>query len=247
MRIDIERTSHQQSCIDDQRMLSAYAEQGHQQSGEQPRRGRESLQTRLGNRFPTKGTEAFLKCFTPGKHVRILDVGGHPWQWENTDCTSEITILNAHPLERLNDYRDKYQIVVGDVTDLRFNDDEFDLVFSNSVIEHLGTFARQQAFANEVRRVGRRLWIQTPARSSIIEPHLVSPVIHWLPRRLQKRLIRYGTVWGLLTKSIAQEIEDFLNEIRFLSFNEMKKLFPDCYIHRETFIGFTRSFIGIRN
>lgn len=40
----------------------------------------------------------------------------------------------------------------------------FDLVYSNSVIEHLGTWEKQQAFAAEARRVGRGYWIPTPGQ-----------------------------------------------------------------------------------
>lgn len=54
--------------------------------------------------------------------------------------------------------------VVGDGTRLAFEDQSFDLVYSNSVIEHLGTWEKQQAFAAEARRVGRGYWIPTPGQ-----------------------------------------------------------------------------------
>lgn len=201
----------------------------------------------IGRRFRARRAELFLKCFMPTRDTSILDVGGYPWQWEDIGCGSVVTILNPQVLASFVNFRSKYRIVVGDGTDLQYGPNQFDIVYSNSVIEHLGTLPRQQAFAREVRRVGRRLWIQTPARSFIIEPHLLTPVIHWLPRKLRKRLIRRGTIWGLMTNPTIKEVEDFLNEVRLLSFQEMTDLFPDCYIHRETFMGLTKSFIAIRN
>jgi hypothetical protein len=35
-------------------------------------------------------------------------------------------------------------------------------------------------------------------------------------------------------------------EVRLLSFSEMKRLFPDCEIHRERVFGFVKSLIAIR-
>ena len=103
---------------------------------------------------------------------------------------------------------------------------------SNSVIEHLSSFERQQAFASEARRVGRALWIQTPAKEFFIEPHLLAPFIHYFPVSFQRRLIRHFTIWGLVTKPSPAAIESFLQEVRLISFGEMQQLFPDCKIHR---------------
>jgi SAM-dependent methyltransferase len=74
---------------------------------------------------------------------------------------------------------------------LPFADDEFDLVYCSSVIEHVPP-ARRATFAAEVRRVGRGWFVQTPARSFPIEPHSLLPAAHWLPRRLRRRYWRLG-------------------------------------------------------
>jgi hypothetical protein len=55
------------------------------------------------------------------------------------------------------------------------SDQEYDIAFSNSVIEHVGDWERQAAFASEIRRVGKNLWIQTPAKECPIEPHYLAP------------------------------------------------------------------------
>jgi SAM-dependent methyltransferase len=74
---------------------------------------------------------------------------------------------------------------------LPFADDEFDLVYCSSVIEHVSPPLRA-AFASEVRRVGRGWFVQTPARSFPIEPHSLLPGAHWLPPRLRKPYWRLG-------------------------------------------------------
>ena len=78
---------------------------------------------------------------------------------------------------------------------LPFADDEFDLVYCSSVIEHVAP-ARRAAFAAELRRVGRGWFVQTPAFSFPIEPHSLLPGAHWLPRRLRKRYWRLGAAGG---------------------------------------------------
>lgn len=83
-------------------------------------------------------------------------------------------------------------LVCADATErLPFQDDEFDLAYSNSVIEHIPP-ERHKEFASEVRRVARGWWVQTPAMSFPIEPHSLLPGAHWLPRSLRRRYWRLG-------------------------------------------------------
>lgn len=177
----------------------------------------------------------------------ILDVGGYPQFWENPSQYGKITILNVHEITDLpNGLPGNLELVVGDGCNLEYPDRSFDIVFSNSVIEHLGTYENQQAFAAESRRVGGALWIQTPAREFFFEPHLIMPFVHFLPRALQARMLRYGTVWGLMTKPNPAEVIGFLDEVRLLRFGEMRALYPDCEILREKFMGMTKSYIAVR-
>jgi len=74
---------------------------------------------------------------------------------------------------------------------LPFADGEFDLVYCSSVIEHVPP-SRREAFAAEVRRVGRGWFVQTPAWSFPLEPHSLLPLAHWIPARLRKRYWRLG-------------------------------------------------------
>jgi SAM-dependent methyltransferase len=74
---------------------------------------------------------------------------------------------------------------------LPFADDEFDLVYCSSVIEHVPP-PRRAAFAAEVRRVGRGWFVQTPAYSFPLEPHSLLPFAHWLPVGLRRHYWRLG-------------------------------------------------------
>jgi SAM-dependent methyltransferase len=83
---------------------------------------------------------------------------------------------------------------------LPFADDEFDLVYCSSVIEHVAP-SRREAFAAELRRVGRGWFVQTPAFSFPVEPHALLPFAHWLPIGLRKRYWRLGAAgdWEEIT------------------------------------------------
>ncbi|HYM45899.1 MAG TPA: class I SAM-dependent methyltransferase [Solirubrobacteraceae bacterium] len=74
---------------------------------------------------------------------------------------------------------------------LPFAEDEFDLVYCSSVIEHVPP-PRRAAFAAEVRRVGRGWLVQTPAFSFPLEPHSLLPFAHWLPSRARRSYWRLG-------------------------------------------------------
>lgn len=204
------------------------------------------IYARVSPLFRRRRMRNFATRLCPTAATRILDVGGYPGNWKETTLESSITILNVGPLPSSPGSDRRIETVVGDGCQLQYGDESFDIVFSNSVIEHVGSFERQQAFAREVRRVGKALWIQTPARSFFIEPHLLTPFIHFLPRTTQRRLLRHFTVWGLLTKPTAQQVDDFMEQTRLLDKSELKQLFPDCDILEEHIAGLTKSFIALR-
>jgi hypothetical protein len=196
--------------------------------------------------FRRRRMRRFRQILGPRAGERLLDVGGTPSFWAGMDVAAEITLLNLRPPGIPPAPAPRLTWREGDGCALPFADASFDVVFSNSVIEHVGPWQRQQAFAREARRVGRRLWVQTPAREFFIEPHLIAPFIHWLPRRWQRRLIRHGTVRGWVERPDARAVDAFLDEVRLLTFGEMRTLFPDCTILRERFLGLTKSYIAVR-
>ncbi len=197
--------------------------------------------------FREKRMRIFRSRVCLGTGTSILDVGGWPYTWADLKESAEVTCLNmAKVPEGRTAAGVTIRAVVADGCALDYPDQSFDVGYSNSVIEHVGTFERQKAFAREIRRVGKAIWVQTPAQEFFMEPHLIAPFIHWLPRSWQRRLIRYFTVWGWLKKPTPAEVEGFLDEVRLITFAEMKELFPDCEILRERFLGMTKSYIAVR-
>jgi hypothetical protein len=188
----------------------------------------------------------FVKTFDPSPSTTILDVGGSSLNWKLVDIKSQITLLNLSLPQNMESEPDCFKFVIGSGLDLKYADSEFDICYSNSVIEHVGSFEDQRRFANEIRRVGRKIWVQTPARSFFFEPHLLTPFIHFLPKNAQRKLLRNFTIWGLITRPDKAEVEKILAEIRLLSYDEMKVLFPDCEIRKEKFLFLTKAFIAVR-
>jgi hypothetical protein len=199
--------------------------------------------------FRRRRMKRFYAAFQPSPELRLLDIGGAPNTWiaeSEYNTRFAVTMVNLQFPDPAVLADGRFTAVEGDATGLPFADASFDIAFSNSVIEHMTTWERQQAFAAEARRVARGLWIQTPARSFPVEPHLIAPYFQFLPRSVQRRVARRFTVWGLLTKPNAAAIEEMLADIRLLSCREMRQLFPDCVILKERVLGLTKSYVAVR-
>lgn len=184
----------------------------------------------------------FLRAFEVTADTRVLDVGGNAGTWMNLPVRPRVTLVNLSPVAIGKHTGPAMQYVVGDGCKLPFRDQSFDIVFSNSVIEHLGNAYFQEAFAKEVARVGRRFYVQTPNRWFPIEPHLLTPFIHFSPKSWQRTLVRHFTVWGLVTKPSRERCIEMVSELRLLTRSEVQQLFPHGVLRREKFAGLTKSF-----
>lgn len=203
---------------------------------------------RLFIHFRRRRMHRFYQLFPLSRDSRVLDIGGTRQTWQNESAV-QFPVTPQFPVTLLNilDYgmteNPRFTAVQGDAAKLPFADSTFELAFSNSVIEHVGDWQKQLAFASEARRVATKLWIQTPARSFPIEAHLLAPYIQYLPKKLQHRLARWFTPRGWMQPDAVHQIVD---EVRLLTYKEMTQLFPDCIILRERFLGLSKSYIAIR-
>ena len=198
----------------------------------------------------TKRMRLFIETVKPKSNELLLDVGGYPNTWTiRPQMVKRIDCLNIHPIKWSEESAPQHRIatVLGDGCALEYEDGHYDVVFSNSVIEHVGDWERQRAFASNVRRVGKKLWVQTPAFECPLEPHFLAPFVHWLPVPIRKFCTRWLTPWGWLTRPSKAWVNYTILHTRLLTKNQMKELFPDCKILTERFFGIVpKSYIAYR-
>ena len=179
--------------------------------------------------------------------IRILDIGGTYDFWNALTFQyldrCEITLLN--PEKRGNpENSPNVHYMEGDTTDLSaFQERDFDLVFSNSCIEHVGRFPEWLRMAEGMRRVGTYYFLQTPNRYFPMEPHFMLPFFHFLSLKIKAWLFQhfdlgYFQKSGDWTKCI-QEVDS----IHLLSLHDLKRLFPDGQVKKEKLLGLTKSFM----
>lgn len=141
----------------------------------------------------------FMDALRPGPQTRVLDVG----------VTSDDTQRESNYFEQLYPYPQNitcvgtedgshlplrypglvYQRVrAGDP--LPFEDATFDVVFSNAVLEHVGSRTAQAAFLRELCRVGNAFFVTTPDRRFPVEHHTGLPFLHYLPAGLFRAVLR---------------------------------------------------------
>lgn len=143
------------------------------------------LEKSINKKFRQKRFSFFLTLISSLRSeipINILDIGGTEKYWESVNYlnnTVHITLLNLNAVEVRNK---NYSSIKGDDVDLSaYQDKYFDIVYSNSVIEHLFSKENQRKMAEEVRRVGKYYYVQTPNYYFPIEPHWLFPFFQFLP------------------------------------------------------------------
>ena len=180
--------------------------------------------------------------------LTLLDVGGTETVWETIGFANQpsvqITLIN---LESCETSHNNISLIVGDARDMyQFREHQFDVVYSNSVIEHVGDPTDMQRMAREVRRVGKRYFMQTPNRYFPIEPHFVFPFFQFLPRTVQIALVQNFNLGWVERNPERKSAERAVDFIRLLSLKEMHELFPDAKIEKERLFGLTKSLIAYK-
>jgi Methyltransferase domain len=181
----------------------------------------------LARRARRRRHDLYRAVMAPRPEEKIVDVGCGAEGLAGFEPGAEITGLDAAERPEYPGRR----FVRGDARALPFEDSSFDIAYSNSLIEHLHPGDRER-FASEIRRVGRRYWVQTPNRWFPVEPHVLLPGFQFLPEPAKRRLWRLGMPDG-----------DY-EEIELLGAAELRRLFPDAVIVRERFAGLTKSLIA---
>jgi len=187
-----------------------------------------------------------------GRRLRVIDIGGAPGFWRTLAADAvpaDVTLVNIEPvpLPEARHGQMAFAAVGGDARDLKgFADGAFDLVISNSVLEHVGQWGDIERAAREMRRLAAHGWVQTPAFGFPVEPHFALPFVHWLPVPLRAALLPHLPHQGYehLRFGSLGDARRAVEEINLLTGRELKYLFPDAELLRERVLGVSKSFIA---
>jgi len=181
--------------------------------------------------------------------VNVLDVGGTTAYWLDLEPVWHgrpitFTLVNLQP-EPIADPR--FRSLVADCRNLdQFADNAFDVVHSNSVIEHVGRWGDMRRMAHEVRRLAPRYFVQTPNFWFPIEPHFRTPFFHWLPEPLRIALVRWRSCGAFPRAETIDDAQRFIEDSILIDAPRLAALFPEARIERERVLGLTKSLVAIR-
>lgn len=198
------------------------------------------------NSFSAKARQRRFKLFLEKLKVKntdkILDVGGTEHTWIGTGLEQQVTLLN---ISFKQEKHSAFRYVVGNACNMHFfSEKEFDIAFSNSVIEHVGKNGEQKLFAKEIRRVAKKYWVQTPYLHFPIEPHFLLPFFQYLP---EKAKLWIGLRWKYShLKKNQENIADELSRLKLLNKKEFRELFPDAKIFEEKLFFLTKSLVAYK-
>lgn len=183
-------------------------------------------------------------------HCRIADIGGTEYYWQvggdfvrNANVEIQLVNLTAAPV-----HSSKFTSISADACDLGdIDDNAYDLVHSNSVIEHVGTWKQMKAMAANVRRLAPAYYIQTPNFWFPYEPHFRFPFFHFLPEQARYRLLmQLNLGFGGRRASIDDAMQGVQSAV-LIDASQMRALFPDAELVRERFGPLTKSLMMIRD
>ena len=189
--------------------------------------------------------------------VKILDVGGSAGFWRqmgyHRKSDLRVVVLNNDvaeikhtdsPTNETTSGQSNISFVLGDARCMTaVASGEFDVVFSNSVIEHLGSIGEQVQMMEEVRRVGARYFVQTPNYWFPVEPHFHFVGFQFLPVPVRVALLQtFPLGWSGRVRD-AEQAEAIVSSINLLCRSDLKTMCPEAKIYSERLFGITKSLI----
>jgi hypothetical protein len=198
----------------------------------------------IGTHLRAKRWRVFGQQFPDIARMRVLDLGGTTKHWETSPLRPQsVVVVNLQPYVSDADWIAAVQGDACAVPD-EVRRQDFDLVYSNSLIEHLGGHARRATFADQVRSLAPRHWVQTPYRYFPIEPHWLFPGLQFMSPNLRAKAIQ---VWPLSpAKPRGRAALGAVLGVELLSVTEMRYYFGDSKVLRERVAGLTKSLIAVK-
>jgi hypothetical protein len=188
----------------------------------------------------------FLKAFPSLSEMTVLDLGGDASTWLRGPVhPRHVDIVNIEKLDQPD--ADWIRVAQGDACALpaEVTARAYDLVFSNSVLEHVGGHERRLRFAESVHAMAPSHWVQTPYRYFPVEPHWVAPGMQYLPVRARAAFARRWPLAHVRSANLRDALDGVL-WTELVDRTQMRYYFPDSAIRSERVLGLTKSLIAIR-
>lgn len=199
----------------------------------------------LSSRARSRRLDELNRRFPDLARMRVLDLGGLPSFWTgHTPRPEAVTTVNLEDAEPGVPW---ITHVVGDACDpgSAVRDERFDLVVSNSVLEHVGGYHRRRQLAEVVLKAADRHWVQTPNRYFPVEPHYLAPGWQFLPVPARAAVLRR---WPLAHGRPTDRLDALDNVLstELVCRAELRMLFPHSEIWAERMLGLAKSLVAIR-
>ena len=198
----------------------------------------------LSNKMRRKRWQQLIAAFPELPDMHVLDIGGDARAWRTSGLRpAHVTLLNLTDQDVAEPWM---SAIVGDACEPLDKISNVDLVYSNSVIEHVGGHWRRTRFADGIRSAGSHYWVQTPYRYFPIEPHFLFPGLQYLPKAAQSAaIVRWPIGHYRGVRDRGQAVKSAMS-IELLSISELSAYFPDAKIKSEKFMTLTKSIIAVR-
>lgn len=220
-------------------------------SGASIRRFMVESPTSLGAKARARRWRMVEKSFPEIRDMRVLDLGGTVEAWQRAPVRpGEVTVVNLFEPGESDDTW--LRPVTGDACDAASvladagEPSQFDMVFSNSLIEHVGGHAKRLELASQIHSLAALHWVQTPYRFFPVEPHWLFPGMQFLPLTAR---ITVAAKWPLAhTRPSSRAVaETDVLWTELLSSTEMRSYFPRSDIVPERFGGLIKSLTAVRS
>lgn len=197
----------------------------------------------LTHKFRQRRNEELQRTFPDLADMRVLDLGGTARQWLISGLqVRSVTIVNLDGDVAPEAEEPWLEFVHGDACVGGFG--KYDLVYSNSLMEHLGGHARRRQFADVVRDSASSWWVQTPYRYFPIEPHWIFPAFQFMPFRTRLFISQHWSMLHTLAQKDRAEAEELVASVELISASEMRSYFPTGQIWFERIAGVPKSMVS---
>jgi hypothetical protein len=186
--------------------------------------------------------EELKRRFPDLAEMRVLDLGGTVISWRVLGLRPlSVTVVNLDDGEPPDE--PWIDFIRGDACTGGFG--KYDLVFSNSLMEHLGGHARRQKFADVVQESAPAWWIQTPYRYFPIEPHWVFPGFQFLPFLARVFICQHWRTLHSMGRPDRAAAAELVASVELISASEMRMYFPASEIWFERIAGVPKSIVAV--